>query len=341
MKRVFVFGGIAFLAVVWLVVAWSRSGRGLAEESGDDHSHRLSSGRTNRGRKPADAVRQAMSGMSKKANPAEMPPVDIFAHLLGKDRRFAEELQSALDGNDFHATLAATSKALTSTNAEIRLDAVDALSWFGVDALPELTEAMADPDDDVANAAETSWELALSEIDDPMRRFSIAAAAMATLSDKNHLETISGLMEGAALEVIDGEDNIEKASDLRVSIIQTLVDIMDSGRDSQAAQARDAYESVTGFEWRGLDEAELYLQNPDGYELPEDREMEDLAQTGEDRSGVASEEDLGVMSGEAVDREVGEENGGATEEAETESSGSVIEGNDDLPKNIETPGDEV
>lgn len=224
---------------------------------------------------PAEAVRKAMDGMvldpkARKRRPFRRP-ADMFANLSGRDRNLAEAVMNALDKDDFDATLAATDEALKSKNPEVRLHAVEALEWFGLDALPELTGAMADPDEEVAEAAEYAWEQALSEVNDASRRFAISAAAMGTLDGKDHLETICGHLTGAALELIDGEDDEEKASELRVSVVQSLVDIMGEGREANIEQAKEAYEDITGNEWISIDEAEVYLSDPDNYEPPEDR----------------------------------------------------------------------
>jgi len=271
MKKVMFVAVCAMVAIAGLVA--------LNMGNGDDNGNngrsrpknatrRIETGRKIPSRSPEGAVRDAMKGMPKSKKPKDRRPIDIFANLSGKDRRLAEEMQRALDGNDFDATLAAAKKALASTNDEIRLSAVEAMSWFGIDALPELTGLMADSDERVANEAETAWELAIGEIDDASRRFSIAAAAMSTLSNKDHLTSISGQLEGAALELIDREDAPEKSDDARIAVVQTLVDIMESSPENGAAQAKEAYRTITGFTWVSIDEAEAYLLDPDNYELP-------------------------------------------------------------------------
>lgn len=265
--------GAALAVAVAGIAIWYWGGS--PQDTEEPAKRRLAQGRAKAlpSQRPADAVRAAMTGMNtksgaKRGGAAARPPVDIFAHLSGKDKKLAEEMQSALDADDQKATFAATVKALSSSNAEVRLNAVEALGWFGVEALPELTGLMADPDEDVANAAENQWEQALGEIDDASRRFSIAAAAMSTLSNKDHLTTISGQLEGAALEAINGVDDPEKSAEVRIAVVQALVDIMDSGRENCAEQAKDAYETITGFKWISIDEAEAYLADPDNYDIP-------------------------------------------------------------------------
>ena len=227
---------------------------------------------------PVEAVRAAMSGM--KSNPGARkgrqrparPMPDMFANLSGEERKVAEAVQSALDADNTDDIIKASAAALESPNAEVRRMAVDALTWVGLDALPELTGAMADADEEVAEAAEYAWEQSLSEVDDADRRFAISAAVLGTLANDDHLETICGHLTNAALELVDGEDDEAKASELRVKVVQALVDIIESGKSVNSRHAKSAYEDITGNEWRGIDEAERYLQNPDDYELPEDRD---------------------------------------------------------------------
>ena len=282
MKKALIAGLLAAIAAVAIVAVLKISGSGDATMS-----RRLKQGNSGfAGKSAKEAVRDAMggavrSGGAERRKRALPDPEKLFTHLTGEDRRLAEAVQNAIDSDDFEATAKAAAKAMASGNAEVRLNAVEALGWFGMDALPELTEAMADADEEVAEVAENAWELALSEIDDAGARFKIAKAALATLGNGDHLVSISGQLVGAALEMIDGEDDEAKAFDTRVEVVQSLVDIMDSGRRANAKQAEEAYEDITGNEWRGIDEAEKYLLDPENYELPEDRE-EDNADSDEE-----------------------------------------------------------
>lgn len=257
---------------------------------------------------PKSAVRDVISRRgAPHVRVGGKPSFDEFVDSLpAGDRKLVLAVQDALDNDDFKSVSKVADAVFCSTNPAVREAVVAAWGWFGAQALPELTGAMADPDEGVANAAENAWELALDELENASQRFSIAAAAMAAISDKNHLMTISGLLEGAALEVIDGETDPKKAAEMRVSVVQTLVDIMDSGSANSVQQVKEAYEDITGFEWRGIEEAELYLQDPDNYEMPEDR-GEGVTSSSEIRQaeGVAETTDGNVAEGDGhVDSEV-------------------------------------
>ena len=187
-----------------------------------------------------------------------------------RDRELAESLQTALDKEDYTATIMAATEALKSAKSELRLQAVEALGWFGKKALAELTPCMADPDEEVAQAAEAAWELALSEIDSSKERFDISLLALTTISSKDALEMIGTQFSNAATDLIDDSDEQDVAGK-RVEIIQTVVDMICSDNPARSEAACEVYENITGHEWINLDEAELYLSDPDNYEDPEAR----------------------------------------------------------------------
>ena len=216
-------------------------------------------------------MKGAKSRKNTKRERVNRTAEDWFSHLKGADRELAKSVQDALDSGDLKQVLIVAEKALKSSNAEVRLNTVESLGWFGSDALPELTGAMGDPDEDVANAAESAWEIGLDQIEDVEMRFSVAAAAMGTLSNPNHLTTISGMLTSAALEFIDNADTAEESSENRIFVVQSLVDMMESKYETSVAQAQEAYEDITGKKWISIEEAELYLNDPENYELPEER----------------------------------------------------------------------
>ena len=234
------------------------------------------------GRGVRKSTQHAGKSSATKRSVKEMP-LDIFEHLTGKDRRYAEAIQEALDADDFKATLAAVNSAMKSKNPEVRERAVEALAWFGEDALPELTGAMADPDDDVANAAENAWEAVLQEIEEPDSRFSIVASVLQSPFKRDHLVTIFSQFTSAATEMIDNEEDMAKAHANRVMVIQALVDIMGTGLVQNMQQAQEAYQEITGNEWMSIEEAERYLADPENYE-PQKSDNGDNAENGENQT---------------------------------------------------------
>jgi len=218
-----------------------------------------------------DAVSDAMPAKLPKTvrQAGTQGDANMFDHLQGEDRKLAEAVQAALDANDFRTTLAAAQAALKSANSEVRVNAVEALGWFGAEALPALTGLMTDADEEVRDAAGNQWENALQELEEPKDRLNVSLAAFGALSDADRLTTLAGILSGAANEVIDGADDAAAASESRQKVLQSLVDIIGSGSKVNVKAAKEVYGDITGHEWRGVDEAERYLADPDNYEEPE------------------------------------------------------------------------
>jgi len=222
---------------------------------------------------PESAVRAAMPKTlpkTKRPRPVGFPK-DIFSHLTGKDKQNAEAVQKALDANDLKATVRAATVALKSENPEVRQNAVEALGWFGAEALPELTACMADNNDDVRQSAVNLWEQAAQEIESPAEQLPVVMAAFGTLTDEEQLTSLGGLLSGAALQYIDGENDETLAAEKRLSVVQELVDIIEGENVNlnNVKAAKEVYNDITGHEWRGFDEAERYIDDPENYEDPE------------------------------------------------------------------------
>lgn len=226
-----------------------------------------------------EKVRNIVSTEPKDGRRRPRPDAEMFEHLRGVDRQLAESIQKALDDDNYNGVMKSVDAAMRSKNAEVRSHLVDALGWFGVEALPELTVLMADPDEEVAESAQMQWTVAIAEIESPGKRMQIGLSVLGTFSNKDMLDGIIGEVSNAAVEYIEEEpddsdeaDNAERQSTRRVEVVQALLDIMSGERPICAKAAAEAYEDITGYEWISIDEAELYLQNPDDYELPEDRD---------------------------------------------------------------------
>lgn len=223
-------------------------------------------------RKTVDSHLSKNSKKSKRRAGKFMDGVDrsMFAHFSEDDKKLAEVVQEALDADDADKTIKAATKLMRSSNPEARSHAVDALGWFGLKALPELTMLMGDSNEDVAQNAVNAWESGFSEIDNVQTRLKVSAMALNALSSKDALESIGAQFSIAATEYIDEVDEGTKESlDRRVDILQSLVDMIGSSNNSLSDVGRDLYEEITGHNWINMDEAELYLRDPDNYEPPE------------------------------------------------------------------------
>ena len=194
----------------------------------------------------------------------------MFDNLSEADRKLCEAVQDALDAEDAARTIELASQLLVSENPEARSHAVDALGWFGPEALPELTMLMGDADEDVAQNAINAWESGVSEIDDAAARLKVSGMAMKAIFSKDALQSIAAQFSTAATELIDAEEDAQTAFDKRVEVVQSVVDLIDSPNSTLSEVGRDLYEDITGHEWISLSEAERYLNDPDNYEPPMD-----------------------------------------------------------------------
>ena len=181
------------------------------------------------------------------------PGFEAFLDELSPaDRKLVLSVQDALDENNFSAVAKAASGALVSTNTAVREAAVEALGWFGAEALPDLAPLMADGDDNVAEAAIAQWGLALGEIDEPDTRAAIAEAVMKTLTNRDALQSI-------VCEITNQDDDF--------AILESLLAIIESGNAVGAEVAREEYETLTGEEWTDIDAANKWLE--ENYNPPE------------------------------------------------------------------------
>lgn len=193
----------------------------------------------------------------------------MFARFSQADKKLAEVVQEALDADDADKTIKAAVELMTSSNPEARSHAVDALGWFGLKALPELTMLMGDSNEDVAQNAINAWESGFSEIEEAQTRLKVSTMALNALSSKDALVSIGAQFSVAASEYIDEINDKAISQNRRVDVLQSLVDMIGSSNKTLSEVGRDLYEEITGHNWINMDEAELYLRDPDNYEPPE------------------------------------------------------------------------
>ena len=182
---------------------------------------------------------------------------DVFRDPDGKaypekDQALMRQAREAIDNDDLESARALAAEAAASTNDELREMAVEALSWFGKDAMVELMQFMADANEEVAGAAKDGWLSGLQEIDDEGEKAGVIEATMKGINDGEMLEDIAN-------ELIGIDD---------LAAIQVLADVIEDGGNSAAVKAaKETYNTITGEDWSNIDKAEAWLQ--ENYE-PED-----------------------------------------------------------------------
>lgn len=188
-----------------------------------------------------------------RARQAEKPVIEVDDDELSpENRKLADTIEELLDKEDLKALCALSSRVMASDSAEVRQAMVDALGWFGVKALPELTPYLADADEDVRESAMNEWSMAISEIEDEAEKLGIAELAMNVLTDEDGLEEISG-------EYIGVDEKLA---------VESLLRIIEAGGSAEGiAKAKETYEFVTGDAFVDRESAERWIAEE--YEPPE------------------------------------------------------------------------
>ena len=170
-----------------------------------------------------------------------------------KEQALMRQALAVIENDDLDGARELAEKAIGSSNAELRAMAVDALSWFGQNALVELTEFMSDANEGVAEEAKSSWMRALQEIEDDGLKAGVVELTLGKLKNKDILEDVANELVG-----ID-----------ELAAVQVLANVIDDGKNAKAvAAAKEAYNSITGDDWSGVDAAEDWLQK--NYTAPEE-----------------------------------------------------------------------
>lgn len=163
--------------------------------------------------------------------------------LTGTEKRQLNAIQSALDQEDLAALLKVLPEASKSSNVEVRTEMVEALGWFGEEAMLELLPFMADRDEDVAQSAMDSWTTALSEIDNEQEKATLIESAMLAVRDEDSLDSM-------VMELSDCDDLVA---------MQTVINLIESPNRKAARAAREHYEFMTGEEYTTLEAAEKWM----------------------------------------------------------------------------------
>lgn len=171
-------------------------------------------------------------------------------------------INDALDSDNLEDLLKILPDAAVSTNVEVRSDLVDALGWFGKSAIIDLLPFMADPDEEVAQAAMDHWTTALGEINNERRRCELVEKALTILSNEEALEAM-------LLEISDCDDLL---------VMQTLINVIEADGASAASTkvALSHYEFTTGEKYTTFENAEAWLA--ENYDQPDEDDDDEPAQ---------------------------------------------------------------
>ena len=212
-----------------------------AERKAEKPRHKGIPEAKNRKRPAKKTVAAAAADADKKADAddAEMSP---------QDQKTIDAIQDALDDENFARVKAQVDAAAQSANPEVRSRAVEALQWFGAEAMPELTLFMADADEDVRESACDAWTQALQQVNDPDMKQSLVSSAMAIVRDRGQLDFM--VME------------INDLSNARQ--IDVLEKLINGDNETAAEVAKEHYEFLTSEKYEGAEAAQKWLdENPE------------------------------------------------------------------------------
>lgn len=207
-------------------------------------------------------------GSERKREKKRFTPEMLERQFKPEDRPIVLAVQSALDRNDFDAVRESVADARRSTSTEVRKHAIESLSWFGAQALPELTGFMADEDSEVAEDALEASEQALSDMEDAKQQFITAAQLMQTFAkNEDAVSSFSSVLTSAGSEIILSDED-QSAADGRETVVGVISEIISLG-GQVAEEAKEAYSFITGNDWINVDEAVQWAADPDNYEAPD------------------------------------------------------------------------
>lgn len=211
------------------------------------------------------AERRAMKASPRSVTEMRVKPVlmaleaDEEAELTEMGRALLKELQEALDFENFKdvARLVAKLQDVRTASgsddavpAILRRKAIEALGWFGAEAVPELLAFLADSDPDISQAALDQLMLALEDV---------------TLGDADRSVIVKQIAE--VMTDGDGLDQImmEIANMRHSRALDTILHIFKHGTPEAIAKMPEWLEFITGEELTTVEDVmDWYERNPDG-----------------------------------------------------------------------------
>lgn len=151
--------------------------------------------------KDGNGARSVRIVQTEEERPSIVLEDEELKALTQAQRSALEELQNALDRNDFKAVQKALRKftaqavdgrsGVSEVPRRMRMKAVEALGWFGAKAAVDLMGYMADADEEIAEEAVNQFELALQDNEMGDReRSRILSQAMQSITDSELAERL-------------------------------------------------------------------------------------------------------------------------------------------------------
>ncbi len=169
-------------------------------------------------------------------------PADRNGGLSPEERR-VEDLDNLVNAESYNAAIKLARELMKSDNAQIRLAVAENLGWIGLEALPELSVMINDPEKDVAESAFNYWLQAVENLEDEQQRVGLLVEGLKTVEDEFRVE--EGVMMLNSLP-----DEVS---------VRALVRIIEEGNPVASVVARDNYFFFTEQEYVSRQGAEKWL----------------------------------------------------------------------------------
>ena len=232
------------LGAMWAISSSKKGGEKAAETKvqtapgGENDGVRKLAGKRDRRAKPVAHKVRDDEALEKARKLLATYDDDEEASLTAIQRQLIADIRKALDDNDLVALLGIVQKMQKSDEwpdgipIAIRKAAIDALGWFGGDAIPEIAGFLIDGDPEILEEAIDVYESAMFEANGDVELSQIITGAARVLNDTDALDTM--LME---------------LNNMRNSVaVETIIDIWENGTEAAKAALPDAIETLTGEE---------------------------------------------------------------------------------------------
>lgn len=215
-----------------------------------------------------------------------------------EERKLADTLQDASDENSLGSVRKAVVAIMRQENPELKIEAINALGFYGKDSLKDLMAFLKDSSREVIDAATDRIALSLEELGEDESDFKVEFIST--------LLSIDGLCGKDAVERFVGQMEALGAGNAKV-VVPTLVSLID-GKDAGdfvKAKAKEAYKFVTGEEYTTFEAAEKWYTA----KAAEEESAKQVESDGGDESGESSSGD--GNSDDDSERDDGDESAGA------------------------------
>lgn len=108
-------------------------------------------------------------------------------------RRF---LERAIDNDDEKKVLKLASMAAQSDDGELRRKALQALGWYGANAIPEMLQFLEDPDDEIVRQAFSQIDDSLDMIENEVSLARLVKLTMSYATEENQAISLLSKLEG-------------------------------------------------------------------------------------------------------------------------------------------------